>query len=411
MHYRFLSSIAAVIMFGLPIIVQAEKSSNVNKFYETRRGQIEQDAEKDFKNLAEKYRKALKEAKSHFMSKGNLVNTMAANKELKRFNDKGTPCHNIPDTIDKRLAGLLKHFRNKWETIKNNERRRLIAINRKYLNYLKDKEKKLTRNDKLDQAVSVHKKIQKLETHTEQLKSALSKAEKAAQERSARPAAKNNQSPIQKIPQSLRESLIAYYTFNEKSKQPKDLSKNDFHGRLKGGAVINNQNLHLKKKGQYMNTGIKPDIFTGQQSFTVALWIKTMSKKAALVSNTFAPTSLFRISQGRGTDSDGIQFGLRTSKSGWCHVEEDSVLDLDKWNHVVGTFDGEEITIFVNGDKKESADAQGRITSKGPALTVKIGAAGTGRHQYFKGRIDDVVLLNCALTDEQAEELYNNTKH
>jgi hypothetical protein len=81
-----------------------------------------------------------------------------------------------------------------------------------------------------------------------------------------------------------------------------------------------------------------------------------------------------------------------------------STLSSDVWYHVVGTFNGSSIKIYINGvvkDTYSSSIIPGDFT---PTKTM-IGWHYSDR--YWNGQIDDVQIYNYALTPLQIKEIYN----
>lgn len=68
------------------------------------------------------------------------------------------------------------------------------------------------------------------------------------------------------------------------------------------------------------------------------------------------------------------------------------------WNHVVGTFDGHFIRIYVNGGLVASEEKPGALTHYEP-VDITIGKTAGGNWQFFQGSIDTVAYHATARTD------------
>ncbi len=62
-------------------------------------------------------------------------------------------------------------------------------------------------------------------------------------------------------------------------------------------------------------------------------------------------------------------------------------LILNHWNHLMGTFDGKVLRLYVNGSQAASASAAGSCRATRP---IEVGGkSGLDATQYFTGRIDE----------------------
>ena len=74
----------------------------------------------------------------------------------------------------------------------------------------------------------------------------------------------------------------------------------------------------------------------------------------------------------------------------------------------MGVYDGAAAKVYLNGELKDTHPITGTVNPGQVAMLGKSGTAGTP--SYFKGSIDNVLVLSRALTDNEVLELYNNTK-
>ena len=82
----------------------------------------------------------------------------------------------------------------------------------------------------------------------------------------------------------------------------------------------------------------------------------------------------------------------------------------DAWNHVVATYDGTRMRVYINGEENLGGDFPHSLT--GPihvsTASTRIGSTYTNASN-LNGRLDDVKIFNYALTAEQVKTLYNNS--
>ena len=76
---------------------------------------------------------------------------------------------------------------------------------------------------------------------------------------------------------------------------------------------------------------------------------------------------------------------------------EDSV-PVDSWHHIMGTWDGRMMRLYVDGEKVKDAQFSGDITLSTRAY---MGAHYGGTSQFLPGRLDDVRIWNRALTQDE----------
>ncbi len=89
--------------------------------------------------------------------------------------------------------------------------------------------------------------------------------------------------------------------------------------------------------------------------------------------------------------------------SGLKKVSYDFSSKVGKWTHIVGTYDGTQLTLYVDGSKVGTQALSGITSSSKP---IFIGAGNDGSLFYFNGDIDEVALFNTALSDNEVLTLY-----
>jgi hypothetical protein len=106
--------------------------------------------------------------------------------------------------------------------------------------------------------------------------------------------------------------------------------------------------------------------------------------------------------------ADDLKPGLEWGCSGTPRqATADVALIQNHWNHVMGTFDGQLLKIYVNGSEHGSYQlpiAAKCTNDQAVEIGGKDGLSGGG---YFNGRLDEVVLYDRALTPGQVRDLYD----
>jgi len=81
-------------------------------------------------------------------------------------------------------------------------------------------------------------------------------------------------------------------------------------------------------------------------------------------------------------------------------------LKEDEWNHVAGTFDGEQIAITINNEDAGILNRDNTLISTND-YPMYIGTdQESTRPIYLRGALDDMRLYNRVLTEEEIERLY-----
>jgi hypothetical protein len=75
------------------------------------------------------------------------------------------------------------------------------------------------------------------------------------------------------------------------------------------------------------------------------------------------------------------------------------------WHHIVGTYDGNTIKIFLDGRSNQLTNV-GKINLSTSNLQIGHGYFGGGVSYLFDGLIDDVKIYNAALSTSQIKQNY-----
>ncbi|MFV2069956.1 MAG: LamG-like jellyroll fold domain-containing protein, partial [Pirellulales bacterium] len=112
-------------------------------------------------------------------------------------------------------------------------------------------------------------------------------------------------------------------------------------------------------------------------------------------------TVLIKTSTGSWNDGYGlyynagkIRFFVNNSSSG----SVEAPITLDTWSHVVGTYDGSQVRLYVNGTLVNSRVYTTPLNHSTNSLQI---GQGTSSYQTWTGRIDDVAIYDRALTDTE----------
>lgn len=171
--------------------------------------------------------------------------------------------------------------------------------------------------------------------------------------------------------------------------------------------------------------GGKSDLYT--EHLTVAVWIFPYEISDEVVSSTghFRGNIFFHKS---GLSDDNVEFSLISGQGLYWYINSgqegmgpfdsadvDTTLSLpnlglkvDNWYHVVGTFDGEELRVYLDGklagEKPVPANGPVMIWNDNP---LEFGGRRTGANVY-KGLLDELLVYDRALTENEVVKVMNS---
>jgi len=182
------------------------------------------------------------------------------------------------------------------------------------------------------------------------------------------------------------DGLMAEWNFDEgKGNIAHDSSGNGHDATLHGAAWVKQGDgfaLRLEGKGDYVDCGKSSDIGIGGP-VTLETWIKPLHKDMGEV-----------YVLGEGFSTYVMSFYV-TKLGGWYINGGDNhiygTLTLGRWNHWVGTFDGEKQEVWVNG--RLAARRESKYKTYKPSGIFRMGSK-------FEGMLDRVRVYNYAIPEE-----------
>jgi len=108
-----------------------------------------------------------------------------------------------------------------------------------------------------------------------------------------------------------------------------------------------------------------------------------------------------------GTSANKVRFYLDTS-AGWKYAEIDSAITIDTWYHILGTWDGDTIRLYVNGVLQSMTTAAADIDyPASPNENAKIGQYAL---KEFPGNIANCQIYNRSLSTGDVLQNFNAQK-
>ncbi len=199
------------------------------------------------------------------------------------------------------------------------------------------------------------------------------------------------------------DSLVAHYPFNGNAV--------DESGNGNDGTVVDallTEDRHGNPDSAFAFDGVDDSIDVDDsdslditENITLVAWMFPMEEKTQTIvrkigdSTTTHPYALSTSATGDlifTLTLDGGQNQLR--KNGYA---------LNEWSCIAGTYNGEAMNLYVNGELEVSLDATGAIDSNDNML--KIGSRLNLESSTFNGTLDDIRIYNRSLSDSEVADL------
>lgn len=203
---------------------------------------------------------------------------------------------------------------------------------------------------------------------------------------------------------------VAYWSFDEDTGHRVADEVGKFNGQRVGftntGVGVKGRALILEGENGWVEVE-KASSLTPRQKFTVSLWFHpTRRQKQHLINkgsiespNNPSPFSLFL-----SRDGD-IVFSVNTTQ-GKSQIRSVGY-QLRRWHHVVASYNGTSIELYVNGEKVSGLPVESVLVANDRPII--IGADIYGRN-VLQGRVDEVKFYDQGLDDSAVLELYNSSR-
>lgn len=107
-----------------------------------------------------------------------------------------------------------------------------------------------------------------------------------------------------------------------------------------------------------------------------------------------------------------VSFTVSTNNNSWysagTSISSNSKITPNNWKHIVGTYDGSYVRIYINGvlDNSSSQKISGNIFNS--ASSLRFGFKSSSNIDYTKGRVDEVSLYSVALNPVEVKALFDS---
>jgi len=147
-----------------------------------------------------------------------------------------------------------------------------------------------------------------------------------------------------------------------------------------------------------------PPLSTGQFSLVVFVYLESPAQNVMVATNLDGERGNFGLS----LDENGmLQAAIRSRDGDVSSIASVSALPLKTWRHIVLTADGEQLQLYEHGKLVSSKPRAAMAASGSDTVWFGTDAKAT---QVWDGRIDEVALLDRALTAEEIAALYRTAQ-
>lgn len=210
-------------------------------------------------------------------------------------------------------------------------------------------------------------------------------------------------------------SLVGYWKFDEPSNTAVlDSSGYSHAGELKTYSAV----LPTKTAGKIGNAVQ----FNGERDFvqipghadfeavnevTLATWVNLSSHRA--IGKFVTKYGSYELAQGLG-GAGSVRLAIwRARLNEWFWLDSETYpLTLNTWHWVVGTYNGTDLKIYVDGSLIASANAPGVINNI-PGQPITFGGDVLNQDtRWTNGRLDETAIWNYALSQSEITQIYQN---
>jgi hypothetical protein len=210
--------------------------------------------------------------------------------------------------------------------------------------------------------------------------------------------------------------VLALDAGNTKSYPGSGTLWNDLSGNGNNGTLINGPTFDTGNGGSIVFDGVNDYIDCGNTSTLNAIGGTTSITVSGWVFYTAyggggQPYSVITVKGNPWTwllENPSNIFRFRITAGGSdVNVADTSTHLLNTWYNVVGTYDGSNMRIYINGVLKNTRAQTGTLGIN--SMTAKIGTF-QGTNYNLNGRISNIFIYNQTLTAQEIQQNYNATK-
>jgi len=175
------------------------------------------------------------------------------------------------------------------------------------------------------------------------------------------------------------------------------------------GAYDNTYSLNFDGVDEYLEGTLDSSspIKSVTTAFSMSIWVNTSTGGGKKGIGVWYGSSRWA-TLGFGS-ADRAAFDVKTSGGRTIHLSSTSALDDGNWHFLVGTFDGSNCRVYVDGTLETTASQSGQFNDTGNIFTtMRIGRNVFTYTAYWGGHLDEGAMWDVVLSDADVTALYNS---
>ena len=198
----------------------------------------------------------------------------------------------------------------------------------------------------------------------------------------------------------LLDDAVGIWLFDEgKGGVAEDTSGNGNDGAITGAKWVEGKfGGALEFEPPHVVTVEPSDSINFKDQMTIATWVY-MNKGVSDTAIRRNGSYLLEVQSQTERVPGGYVFGIWSGGGFTGGVWGTSVIEPEKWYHIVGLYDGNEMKLYVDGTLESATKQGGDVDQAGELLFGTFGG------EKFIGRLDEVIFLNRGITEAEVAEL------
>ena len=198
----------------------------------------------------------------------------------------------------------------------------------------------------------------------------------------------------------LLDDAVGIWLFDEgKGNTAADTSGNGNDGAIAGAKWAEGKfGGALEFEPPHVVTVQPSDSINFKYQMTIATWVY-MNKGVSDTAIRRNGSYLLEVQSATERVPGGYVFGIWSGGGFTGGVWGKTVIDPEKWYHIVGLYDGSEMKLYVDGTLESAVKQGGDVDQAGELLFGTFGG------EKFIGRLDEVIFFNRGITEAEIAEL------